>query len=44
MGHDAPWLLQANGVMPPPEGPFLYTEHLGEIVLEFQMFLIKYHT
>ena len=43
MGHDAPRLLQANGVLPLPEGPFLHTKCLGEIVLDFQMFLISYH-
>ena len=42
VGHDAPWLHQANGVLPPPEGPFLYTKHLGEIVLDSQMFLIDF--
>ena len=43
VGHDAPRLLQANGVLPLPEGPFLHTKCLGEIVLDFQMFLISYH-
>ena len=42
VGHDTPRLLQVNGVLPPPEGPFLYTKHLGEIVLDFLMFLISY--
>ena len=32
VGHDAPRLLQANGVPSLPEGPFLHTKHLGEIV------------
>ena len=40
VGHNAPQLLQANGVPPPPEGPFLHTKHLGEIVPDFRMFLI----
>ena len=40
--HNAPWLLRANGVLPLPEGPFLCTKHLGEIVLDFWMFLISY--
>ena len=35
VGHNAPWLLQANGILPPPEGPFLHTKHLEEIVLDF---------
>ena len=43
VGHDAPWLLRANGVPPLPEGPFLHTKHLGEIVLDFRMFSISYH-
>ena len=43
VGHDASWLLQANGVPPLPEGPFLHTKCLGEIVPEFRMFLISYH-
>ena len=43
VGHDAPWLLQANGVPPLLEGPFLHTKCLGEIVLDFRMFLISYH-
>ena len=43
VGHDVPWLLQANGVLPPPEGLFLCTKHLGETVLDFQMFSIDYH-
>ena len=38
VGHDAPWLLQENGVLPPPEGPFLYIKHLGEIILDLWMF------
>ena len=44
VGHDAPWLLRANGVPPLPEGPFLHTKHLGEIVLDFRMFSISCHT
>ena len=43
VGHDALWLLQANGVPPLPEGPFPRTKHLGEIVPDFQMFSISYH-
>ena len=43
VGHNAPWLLQASGVPPLLEGPFLHTKYLGEIVLDFQMFSISYH-
>ena len=35
VGHDAPWLFRANGVPPLPEGPFLHTKFLGEIVPDF---------
>ena len=35
VGHDAPWLHRENGVPPPPEGPFLHTIYLGEILLDF---------
>ena len=38
VGHNAPGLLLANGVPSPPDGPFLYTKHFGEIVLDFWMF------
>ena len=44
VGHDALWLLQANGVPPLPEGPFLHTKRLGEIVPAFCMFSISCHT
>ena len=44
VGHDAPRLLRENGVPPLLEGPFLYTKHLGEIILDFRMFLIGHHT
>ena len=30
VGHDAPWLLQANGVPPLPEGPFLHVQDVLE--------------
>ena len=43
VGHDAAWLLQANGVLPLLEGPFLHTKRLGEIVLDFRMFSISCH-
>ena len=43
VGHDVPWLLQANGVPPLPKGPFLHIKYLGEIVLDFWMFSISYH-
>ena len=43
VGHDVPRLLQANGVPPLLEGPFLHTKHLGEVVLNFYMFLTNYH-
>ena len=42
VGHDAPWLHQANGVPAPPEGPILRTKCLGELVLDFRMFLINF--
>ena len=44
VGHDASQLLRANGVPPLPEGPFLYTKCLGEIVPDFRMFSIGCHT
>ena len=44
VGHDAPRLLRANGVPPLPEGPFLRTKHLGEIVPDFRMFSISCRT
>ena len=44
VGHNAPWLLRANGVPPLPEGPFLRTKRLGEIVPDFRMFSISCHT
>ena len=44
VGHNSPVSHQENEVPPPQEGPFLHTKHLGEIVLDFRMFLIKYHT
>ena len=40
--HNTPRLLQASGVLPLPEGPFLHIKYLGEIVLDFQMLLISY--
>ena len=43
VGHDAPWLLQANGVPPLLEGPFLCTRCLGEIVPDFWKFSVSYH-
>ena len=43
VNHDAPWLHRANGVPPLPEGSFLGRKHLGEIVLDFQMFSISCH-
>ena len=43
VGHDALQLLQANEVLPLPEGPFLRTKHLGEIVPDFWMFSISCH-
>ena len=43
VGHNVPRLLQANRVPPLLEGPFLYTKHLGEIILDFQIFLISFH-
>ena len=42
VGHNAPVLYQANNVPPPPEGPFLCTKHLGEIVPDFQRYLTNY--
>ena len=39
VGHNAHWLLQAYGVPPPLEGPFLHTKYLGEIELDFWMFI-----
>ena len=36
--HNDPRLLQANGVPPLPEGLFLHTKHLEEIVLAFRCF------
>ena len=38
VGHNAPRLLRANGVLPLPEGPFICIKCLGEIVLDFKMF------
>ena len=38
VGYDAPESHRANEVLPPPEGPFLCTNHLGEIVLDFWIF------
>ena len=35
VGHNAPWLLQVNGVLPPLEGLFLHTKYLREIVIDF---------
>ena len=42
VGHNAPQLLQAIGVPPLPEGPFLRTKCLGEIVPDLRMFSISY--
>ena len=44
VGQDAPELQQVNGLLPPMEGPFLYTKCFQEISWGFQMFLIAYHT
>ena len=38
--HNARKLHQANEVLLPPEGPFLCTKYLREIVQNFWMFLI----
>ena len=43
VGHNAPVSHQVNKVPHPPEGYFLYTNYLGEIVLDSWMFLIDYH-
>ena len=43
VGYDAPQLLQANRVPLLPEGPFLRTKCLGEIVPDFRMFSISCH-
>ena len=42
VGHNTAWLLQANRVLPPLEGPFLYTKCLGEIVLDFCLIITFY--
>ena len=44
VGHDAPKLLQKNEIPLLLVGYFLCTEYLGEIVLDFWMFSIKYCT
>ena len=44
VGHNAPVSHQANEVLSPPEGPFLSTKYLREIILDFWRFLINYHT